>query len=86
MPYITQEQRLKYANIIKEIENIKSIETKGDLEFLVFALMKKYMKDKKWSYSELHSTTYAIQHCADEFRRRFLDKREDEAMSNNGDI
>jgi hypothetical protein len=25
-------------------------------------------------------------HCADEFRRRLLDKREDEAMFQNGDI
>jgi len=29
---------------------------------------------------------YAIEHCADEFRRRFLDEREDEAIDINGDM
>lgn len=44
------------------------------------------MEDKEKRYSTLHDCTYAAQHCADEFRRRYLDRREDAAMNKNGDI
>ena len=85
MPYIKKEQREKY-NILTNIIDINTIETKGDLEYLVFVLMKKFMNTREQRYSTLHDCVYAVQHCADEFRRRFLDKREDEAMKQNGDI
>lgn len=62
------------------------INSKGDLEYIVFKLMKYYMADREFRYSILHDCTYAIQHCADEFRRRYLDKRENEAREKNGDI
>jgi hypothetical protein len=45
-----------------------------------------YMNDKEKRYTELHSCVYAIDHVASEFRRRYLDKREDEAIIKNGDI
>jgi hypothetical protein len=83
MPYIKQEQRIKYDHALVDIN---SIENKGELEYCIFKLMKIYMKDKKEKYSNLHDCTYAAQHCADEFRRRFLDKRENEAIIKNGDI
>ena len=44
------------------------------------------MKTKPYKYSDLHDCVYAAQHCADEFRRRYLDKREDRARKENGDI
>lgn len=83
MPYIKKENRSKYEN---ELKLINSIDTKGDLEYCIFYLMSKYMQDKDGNYTNLHDTVYAAQHCADEFRRRFLDKREDQALHNNGDI
>lgn len=85
MPYIAQEDRNKYYKITDEIWNVK-IETKGDLEYLIFSLMKQYMKSREKRYTTLHDCVYAAMHCADEFRRRFLDKREDEAREKNGDI
>lgn len=48
--------------------------------------MQKYMKNKEFRYSVLHDCTYAAQHCADEFRRRNLDVRENEARDKNGDV
>jgi len=48
--------------------------------------MKKFMSTRSYRYSDLHSCTYATQHCSDEFKRRFLDKRENEAREKNGDI
>jgi hypothetical protein len=85
MPYINKEQRVKYEHVYYAIKNL-DIETKGDLEYLIFLLMQTYMKNREQRYSILHDVVYAAQHCADEFRRRFLDKREDVARETNGDV
>lgn len=86
MPYISKEDRFKYSNLNCEIIKLKEIKSKGELEYLIFLLMKKYMSTKEYRYSTLHDCVYAAQHASDEFRRRFLDKREDSALKNNGDV
>lgn len=86
MPYIDNEQRKKYQGVVNAIKQGPFIETKGDLEYLIFTLMKQFMRSRESRYSSLHDCTYAVQHCADEFRRRYLDRREDEAREDNGDI
>jgi len=83
MPYIKQERRPQFD---KGLDKIKDIETKGDLEYCIFKLMVKFMKTKEFRYSTLHDCVYAAMHCADEYRRRNLDKREDTAKEENGDI
>jgi len=83
MPYIKAELRAKYRDIIKQI---KQIDNKGDLEYCVSLLQNIFMETREFRYSTLHDCVYAVQHCADEFRRRYLDKREDEARESNGDI
>jgi hypothetical protein len=83
MPYIKQEHRWKYD---EALNNIPPIETKGDLEYLVTKLMWIFMGTRMWSYSALHEAVYATIHAADEFRRRHLDAREDQAIEANGDI
>jgi hypothetical protein len=83
MPYIDQTNRNQYDKILKSLPEIK---TKGDLEFCIFTLMCQYMSNKPYCYTDLSDTTYAAIHCGDEFRRRFLDKREDEAIEKNGTI
>ncbi len=83
MPYIKNEDRDKYDFTLLEIDKI---ETKGELEYCIFKLMKIYMEDKEYRYSNLHDCVYAAQHCADEFRRRYLNIREDKAIIQNGDI
>jgi len=85
MPYITQTDRGKYAIVEKFIKNA-TIDTKGDLEYLVTVLMKQYMSTRECRYSTLHDVVYAVQHASDEYRRRHLDKREDEAKEKNGDV
>jgi hypothetical protein len=62
------------------------MQKKGELEYCLFYTMLKYMLDKERNYSNYHDTTYAAYHCGHEFKRRFLDKREDFAMKKNGDI
>lgn len=48
--------------------------------------MKIYMANRENRYSTLHDCSYAVQHASDEFRRRYLDARENLAMTENGDI
>ena len=48
--------------------------------------MKKFMSSRESRYSNLHDVVYASAHCSDEFRRRYLDKREDQAIETNGDV
>ena len=83
MPYIDPLEREQFDKFLGQLPGF---ETKGQLEYCIFKLMKWYMKNREKRYSTLHDTVYAAQHCADEYRRRYLDKREDEAQSKNGDV
>jgi len=83
MPYIKPDSREKYDHILRDMS---TIDTKGDLEYCIFKLMVHYMQSRSSRYTDLHDCCYAAMHCADEFRRRFLDKREDAACNENGDI
>ena len=85
MPYVNQESRNKYNNITDKIANI-TIETKGDLEYLIFILMQQYMSTREKRYTTLHDCVYAAIHAGEEYKRRYLDKREDEAREINGDV
>lgn len=85
MPYIKEEDRVIFNGVTNELTKI-DINTKGELEYLIFVLMLKFMANKDYRYSTLHDATYAAIHCGDEFRRRFLDVREDSAKEQNGDI
>lgn len=83
MPYIKKSDRTRYDIVL---DQIGSIDGKGELEYCIFKLMRRYMCDKEERYSTLHDAAYAAAHCSDEFRRRFLDVREDDARHENGDI
>jgi len=83
MPYIDKKLRAKYDVVL---DQIPIIDTKGDLEYCIFKLMKKFMSSRESRYSNLHDVVYASAHCSDEFRRRYLDKREDQAIETNGDV
>jgi hypothetical protein len=85
MPYIIQEKRKKFAYVLNELNNI-TFENKGELEYILYAILKEYMKNRKFCYTELHDTVYGCQHVSDEFRRNYLDVRENEAKEKNGDI
>ena len=83
MPYIKKELRGHYDIII---DNLPKIENKGDLEYCIFKLIKKYMSTREYRYSNLHEAVYAAIHAGEEFKRRYLDLREDKAVIENGDI
>lgn len=83
MPYIKKEERKHFDFLLN---TFGPIEDRQQLEYCIYKLMKVYMNKKLHSYNELHNTVYAAQHCADEFRRNYLDKREDVAREANGDV
>lgn len=83
MPYIKKGDRIKFDKVLN---NLPEIQSKGELEYIVYKIMKHFMKNRKFRYTFLHACVYAVMHCADEFRRRFLDKRENQARFKNGDI
>jgi hypothetical protein len=83
MPYIKENDRAKFNNVLC---NMPSFTTKGELEFCIFTLMKQYMSIRENRYSHLHDCVYGCIHAGDEFRRRYLDIRENEAIIENGDV
>ena len=83
MPYIESGKRAYYDQYLEKLHNIGS---KGELEYCIFKLLKYYVATRDINYSNLHDATYACIHAGEEFRRRFLDKREDAAIEKNGDI
>jgi len=83
MPYIKKIDRPALDLWLAQCPPLTS---KGILEYCVFKLLKFYMKSREFRYSDLHDATYACIHAGDEFKRRYLDKREDDAIKENGDI
>ena len=83
MPYISQSERGKYDACLNLMPEIK---TKGDLEYCVFKLMVKFMATREFRYVTLHEVVYAVIHAGEEYRRRFLDVRENDAREINGDV
>jgi len=83
MPYIKKEFREQYDQILNQMPDI---DNKGDLEYCLFKLLKRFMKTRELKYSTLHEAVYSATHVADEFRRCYLDKREDEVREINGDV
>ena len=83
MPYIEECKRPRYDAALNNMPNILC---KGDLEYCIFKLMKIFMATRTPRYTNLHDCAYAAQHCGDEFRRRYLDNREDKAIEQNGDV
>lgn len=84
MPHINEIQRAKYSIITSLILDTE-IENKGDLEYLVYQLMKSFMKTRESRYSTLHEAVYGTIHSAEEFKRLYLDRREDIAIKLNGE-
>lgn len=83
MPYIKQQDRNMFRKVLNDLP---AMVNKGELEYCIFVLMQRFMSGQVFCYASLHDAVYAAQHCADEFRRRFLDTRENTARAENGDI
>jgi hypothetical protein len=83
MPYIKSQDREKFDFVLSHMPVLMN---KGELEYCVTKLMKLFMSNRENRYSNLHDCVYGCIHAGEEYRRRYLDKREDEAIIENGDI
>lgn len=83
MPNIKQEDRPQFRDVLEQMPPFLD---KGELEYCVTWLQNHFISTQRWCYHNLHDAVYAVQHCADEFRRKHLDPYEDEAEVRNGPV
>jgi hypothetical protein len=81
MPYITQEKRHKLQSLITDLGT--NLNFDGDLNYVLFALCKRYVKP---SYHNYKNFLGELHECQEEVRRRLLSKYEDEQLQKNGDV
>jgi len=86
VPYISQEERSQYDLFRVFLRDMPPIKDKGNLEYMVYLLMLKFMSSREQRYGTLHEAVYGCIHAGEEFRRIFLDKRETVAKQKNGDV
>ena len=84
MPHISEERKQIYLDLKSEIIRTEILE-KGDLEYIIYTLLKQYMSTREFRYGDLHEAVYGCIHAGEEFKRLYLDKREDQAISKNGE-
>lgn len=90
MPYIKQERRQPFDEIVKEFDkrlnngSIKDI-TVGDLNYLISQICMSYMYIKGKSYDTLNGIHGVLNCSSEEIRRRITNKYEDSKISENGD-
>jgi len=85
MPYIPEERRAKFNTYLNSIVN--QIEKKGDLTYCIYYLMVMWARSKpKQGYHEYSPSNAACQDAHDEFYRKEMVPREDNAIERNGDI
>jgi hypothetical protein len=81
MPYIKPEDRDYIDDLVDEIGGNLKID--GDLNYLLFALCKRWVKP---SYNNYKNFIGELNECIAEIRRRQLAPYEEEAMKRNGDV
>lgn len=81
MPHINRSARIPYDAVLNQLP---AIGNKGELEYCIARVMMRFMRSHCNRYADLHDCAYAAVHCGEEFKRLFLDRREDAAMKENG--
>jgi hypothetical protein len=84
MPHISKSQREIYSTFISELLRTEIL-TKGDLEYIIYNVVKQFMATREFRYSNLHDAVYGCIHAGEEYKRLYLDKREDKAIEDNGE-
>lgn len=81
MPYIKQEDRDKYSR-----EWPDTIDSAGELNYLLTSLICTYMDDKVNNYACFNAVVGALESCKLEFYRRVVAHYEDKKILENGDV
>jgi len=87
MPYIKQEEREKWKDIIKKVvETLKELDQKdveGNLNYLITKIMKETYEPKYFNYNRAIGLLECIKQ---EFYRRQVAPYEDTKIKENGDV
>lgn len=87
MPYIKQERRLNYDNLIKDLSvqlRVYNLD-EGDINYVVSSLFKKLFEAEK-SYKTINKLMGVLSCVQAEFYRRLAVPYENTKISENGDI
>ena len=85
MPYIIQELRDKYLNILEDIQN-KGIENVGTLNYLVTMICGIYLTEQGERYKTYNDIVGTLECAKLELYRRLIAPYEDKAIERNGDL
>ena len=87
MPYIKRDRRIQLDGLVKNLSvqtlNRRKEPADGELNYILFALCKKYVKP---SYKNYKSFIGELEECVTEIRRRILAPYEEEKIKESGDI
>jgi len=91
MPYIDPDRRklpemVHLTRAIAKAVASGAINSRGDLNYIYFYMARKYLDKKGYTYHPISDTKAAARDSADELNRRFMNKREDKAIEENGDV
>lgn len=82
MPYIKQENRAWMDEVVESM-NQHGVEANGDLNYILYAFCKRYVKP---SYNNYKNFCGELRQCATEIERRILAPYEDSKIEENGDV
>ncbi len=84
MPYITQDDRMKFDEI--EIRNVGSPNNAGELNYLITLICDQYLQDKGKCYQNINEIIGVLECAKQEFYRRIAAPYEDQKITENGDV
>lgn len=85
MPYIKQETREELSHLGEAIV-CTSIETAGELNYLITCLCNNYMSQQNISYQTMNDIVGALEGAKLEFYARIVRPYEDKKIQENGDV
>ena len=88
MPYIKKDDRVRYNQIISELQELTEpgIRTPGELNYLVTQLCIDYLVLHGKSYQTINDIAGALEGAKLEFYRRVAAPYEDKKVQENGDV
>lgn len=82
MPYIKQEDRPKFDEVIPMLD---TIDCAGDLNYVVSTLCRRYLERKGFRYANMNELVGALECTKLELYRRVAAPYEDKKIEENGD-
>lgn len=84
MPYIKQEDRIKFTAILRELYNL--IQTEGELNYVITKILVDLIVKWEASYSTFNKIMGVLNCVTYEFYRIFVSRYEDKKILENGSV